>query len=218
MPAGFRSAFSSSAAGISTPAFCAPRAGSPAGSSRKPKDAAARFFSDSTSARSCSTSLRSENAMTQWVRRPSALPTVPSATSTWRRSPSFVQPPRSRRLDKQLPGARVAICEADVTNPTLGGMARLRRQRIAVAPHALQILDFDRAPQKTHVAVDLRLIRIRAVEMRRTEAIPSAELHIDARARHVLVEAGRLDDQVIRGRVADNLAPIRQRAAPDASK
>src|SRR6185436_20498656 len=89
------------------------------------------------------------------------------------------------------------------------------RKRVAGAPQAVQIRGLDRLPQEVHVAVDFRLVQAGAVEVRFGVAVHAAELLGDARPGDVLVEAGRLDDQVVGGAVAHHFAAVRHLFARD---
>src|SRR3954469_14444944 len=68
----------------------------------------------------------------------------------------------------------------------------------------------DRFAEEAEIAVDFRLVEIRGAEMRLGIAVGPVELLVDAGARHVLVEAGRLEDQVIARRITNDLPAVRQ--------
>src|SRR5207247_8046683 len=98
-------------------------------------------------------------------------------------------------------------------------VALARREGVAVAAQPLEIGRLDGLAQEVHVAVDFRLVEAWAVEVRFGVAVGGVELLLDARARDVLVEARRLDDQIVGRAVAHDLAavgePLARDPAPD---
>src|SRR6185295_19940534 len=66
-------------------------------------------------------------------------------------------------------------------------------KRVAKAPQPPELGGLDRLAQEAHVAVDLGLVQARAVEMGLGEAVDRAELLLDPRPRHALVELRGLD-------------------------
>src|SRR5258706_9936539 len=87
--------------------------------------------------------------------------------------------------------------------------------RVDVAAQAVQVRGLDGLAQEVHVALDLRLVKARSVEVRLGVAVGAVELLLDARARHVFVEAGRLDDQIVGRAVAHDLAAVGELLARD---